>query len=168
MSFRNSRRSIASIHAAAWRRTSRLTSALNSAVSASSSRQRQYSGPLDVPRRRRIVLNVSVPSPISAPPFLLTVTCRTACQFSDAVFLHQFFTQRELISRRSIIHAEHVLARPHVSLRRAVTLQAPIHVERVFAPRQRHPIDPSVAGRAADPLVHMNAVVEINKTRKIM
>ena len=99
---------------------------------------------------------------------LLSMTRRTTRQFFNFVFLHQFFAQCELIRRRLIIHAEHVLARSHETLRRAVAFQAPVHIERVFPPHQRHLIDPAMASGAAHSLVDMNAMIEINKTGKIV
>ena len=89
-------------------------------------------------------------------------------QFFNFVFFHQFFPQRELIWRRPIIHAEHILARSNETLRCAVTFQTPVHVKGVLPPHQRHFIDPAMAGGATDSFVDMNAMVEINKSGKIM
>lgn len=98
----------------------------------------------------------------------LAMASRAAGQFLDLIFLDQFFTQRDLIDRRLIIHGEYIFARAHEALRRTVTLEAPIHIKCVFPPRQRHVVDTSVTGGAADSLVDMDTMVEIDETGKIM
>ena len=49
-----------------------------------------------------------------------------------------------------------------------MTVETPIHVERVFPPRQRHPVDPTVTGRTSDSLVNVNTVIEIDETGEIV
>lgn len=49
-----------------------------------------------------------------------------------------------------------------------MTVQAPLHVERLGAPDKRHLIDRSVAGRATNPLGNVNAVIEIDEVRQII
>src|SRR5690349_12377997 len=128
---------------------------LNASVSASSSRERQYSRP---PR-----LCCPTPSsPAGSIPLLigslLAMTCRTTRQFLDAILFDQLLPQGELIFWRLIFHAEHVFARAHESFRCAMTLQTPIHIKRILAPHKRHLVDSSMTGHAADSLVHVNAV----------
>jgi len=96
------------------------------------------------------------------------MACRTTRQFLDAIFFNELLTQGELISRRLVLHAEHILARAYESFRRAMTLETPVHIQRVLAPHERHPIHPAVAGHTTDSFVHVNAVVEINKSRQIV
>ena len=55
-----------------------------------------------------------------------------------------------------------------VALRMAVALKAPLHEQRVFTPGHRHLIDGSMARGALNSAMHMNAVIEINKTRQIV
>ncbi len=91
------------------------------------------------------------------------MTGRAARQFSNPIFLDQLLTQRDLIHRRLVVHAEDILTRSHIAFRSAVTFEAPVHVERIFPPRERHRVDSAVTGGAANALVDMNAVIEINK-----
>ena len=96
------------------------------------------------------------------------MTGRAARQLSNLIFLDQLLTQGDLIDRRLVIHAEHVLARPHIAFRSAMTLEAPIHVEGIFPPCERHLVDWAMTGRAANALVNVDAVIEINKAGKVM
>src|SRR6185503_5267006 len=94
----------------------------------------------------------------------LAMAGRTARQFSDLVFLNQFRSQRALISRRLIRHVENFLARTHEAFRRTMTVETPIHVERVFPPYQRHLVNTAVTGRTSDSFVNVNAMIEIDET----
>ena len=49
-----------------------------------------------------------------------------------------------------------------------VTLKAPLHEQRVFAPRHRHLVDRAMATEAANALIDMNAVIEIGEIRQIV
>lgn len=59
-----------------------------------------------------------------------------------------------------------LVSRPHVSGRLAVTVETPFHRQAGFAPRQRHLIHLAMTGHATDPLVDVNAVVEVNEVRQ--
>lgn len=96
------------------------------------------------------------------------MACRAARQRPDVVVLDEFPAEGELIGRRSILHVEDLLARPDKKLRRAMTLETPIHMQRVDPPGERHLIDPAMAGSATDALVHVNAMIEINKSRQVV
>ena len=96
------------------------------------------------------------------------MTGRATRQLSNPIFLDQLLAQGDLIDRGLVIHIEHVLARSHITLRGAVTLEAPIHIERIFPPRERHRVDSAVTGGATNALVDMNAMIEINKTGKVV
>jgi len=50
----------------------------------------------------------------------------------------------------------------------AVAVQTPLHLQRGDLPGQRHQIHPSMAGGTANPLVNVDAVVEIDKVREIV
>ena len=80
----------------------------------------------------------------------------------DFVLRHEFSTRLFLICRRLPIHVENLIFRPHVLFRMAVAIQAPLHVERRSLEHKRHLIDRTVARRAANTFIDVNAVVEIN------
>src|SRR5206468_3744627 len=75
---------------------------------------------------------------------------------------------RELIGRRDVVDAEDRVAWPDVALRVAMAVEAPLHLQRLLLHHERHAIDLPMARRAADPLVHVNAVVEVDEVRQIM
>lgn len=53
-------------------------------------------------------------------------------------------------------------------LRLAMTLEAPLHLERRRLISQRHQINSPVTGRAPHALVHVNAVIEINEVGQVV
>ena len=67
-----------------------------------------------------------------------------------------------LILRRLPRHVVNLIVRADVFLRRAVTIEAPFHVQSLCFARERHLIDPAVTGGAANPFCDVNAMVEIN------
>lgn len=69
---------------------------------------------------------------------------------------------------RAVRHIEDLRLRPNELLRLAVTLYAPLHLQRILFVNGRHLIDRSVTGRAADALCDVNAVVEIDVLRKVV
>src|SRR5712675_2952389 len=93
---------------------------------------------------------------------------RAIREFSNLILRHQALAEFELIGRRDVVDTEHRLARTHVLFRPAVAIEAPFHLERLFLIHQRHPIDLTVAGGAADAFVDVNTVVEIDEVRQIM
>ncbi|SVD62973.1 uncharacterized protein METZ01_LOCUS415827, partial [marine metagenome] len=86
----------------------------------------------------------------------------------DAVVLYELGTQFLLITGRGPIHVEDVLPRPDVFFGIPVTLQAPLHVEGVLLPHQRHLVDLTVAGDTADSLVDVDVVLEVDEVRQIV
>lgn len=96
------------------------------------------------------------------------MTNRTIRELLNVIFLQQAVAISRLICWRFPRGAKHLLARAHETLRRAVTLEAPFHVQRVFAPGERHLADRAVTGDAADAFFDMNAVIEINIIRQIV
>ena len=57
--------------------------------------------------------------------------------------------------------------RPHVLLGCAVAVEAPLHLQRLRLP-ERHLVDAPVAGGAADALVHVDAVVEVDEVGQVV
>src|SRR5262249_48155728 len=99
------------------------------------------------------------------------MTCRTTRQFIHAtnlVLSKQFIAQLWLVNRKLPGHVENLLARPQMLLRVAMTLQAPAHQQRAVLIRERHQIDGPVTFGAADSLIYMNAVVEVDELRQVM
>src|SRR5262249_40417863 len=58
--------------------------------------------------------------------------------------------------------------RTYVSFRIAVAIEAPLHLQRVLLPHQRHAVDLSVTRRAADSLIDVDAVVEIDEVGQVV
>ena len=65
-------------------------------------------------------------------------------------------------------HVVNLLNGPHESFRRAVTLQTPLHLQRLRLEKNRHLVDAPVTRRAADTLFHVNAVIEVRVVRQIV
>src|SRR5438105_6603193 len=86
----------------------------------------------------------------------------------DPVLRDEPAAERFLVLVRTPVELEDVLARTEVALGRLVTVEAPLHVEGVRAPKERHLVDAPVAGRAADALAHMDRVVEVREAGKIV
>ncbi len=86
----------------------------------------------------------------------------------DFVFLHQFISQFGWRAIRLPGRTEYLLARPHEFLRRAMALQAPLHVQGILAPRQRHVSHRAMAAYTADTFLQVNAVIEIYKIGKVV
>ena len=89
----------------------------------------------------------------------------TACQFvhrPDVVLGHKFFSDLVLICGRFPLHVENLVLGSNIFCRVAMAIDTPLHVERRSLENQRHLIHGAVAGGAADALIDVNAVVEIN------
>src|SRR5947209_12773964 len=93
---------------------------------------------------------------------------RAARELLNLILGDEPASQLQLIRRRRVIDAEHGVARAHVALRVAVAVDAPFHLQRLLLPHERHAIDLSVAGRAADALVQMDAVVEVHEIGQVV
>src|SRR5262249_22661851 len=96
------------------------------------------------------------------------VTDRAAGQSLDVVALDQLAAALQLVRRRLPGHVVNLLPRAHVALRLAVAVQAPLHVQRGVLPRQRHPVDRAVTGRAAHALLDVDAVVEVGEVGQVI
>src|SRR6185437_5473722 len=88
--------------------------------------------------------------------------------FADVVRGEQLFAALQLVRRRLPFGVENLIARPEIFFRLAVALQAPAHVKRVRLPCDRHLIHRTVATRAADAFLDMDAVVEENEVRQVI
>src|SRR5262245_20482183 len=86
----------------------------------------------------------------------------------DVVFLLESQTELELIRRRRIRHVEYLVARPQEPFRRAMTVEAPSHEQGAGLKHEGHPVDLAVTRHAADTLLHMNLVVEINEIWQVV
>ena len=60
-------------------------------------------------------------------------------------------------------HVRDLAARPQVFFGRPVAVEAPLHLERLRLIHEGHLVDRAVAGRAADALLHMDLVVEVDE-----
>ena len=49
-----------------------------------------------------------------------------------------------------------------------MAVDTPLHLERLLLVHQRHSIDLSVAGRAADALVDVNTMIEVDEVREVV
>jgi hypothetical protein len=72
------------------------------------------------------------------------------------------------IALRTPGHVGHLPHGAEVLLRGAVTVEAPPHVERLGLLHRGHLIDAAVAGDAADALVHVDGVVEVDEVGDIV
>jgi len=77
-----------------------------------------------------------------------------------------FFHLIEILRRP--FHVKDLVARSDEALRLAMTLDAPLHVERRDLICKRHQINSPVTSRATDSFVHVNAVIEINEVGQIV
>src|SRR5215210_578295 len=108
------------------------------------------------------VYGSSTPSP---------VTGRAARQRLDVVLLDELRLQG--LRRRRIggwlpAEVEDLFPGTDELARIAVTRQAPLHLERRLLVHQRHAVHPPMAGRAADSLRDMDAVVEVDEIGQVV
>src|SRR5579871_2156857 len=80
----------------------------------------------------------------------------------DVILGHEPTTFRDLILWWRPFHVENLVAWTKRRLGVAVAVEAPTHSQRRRLPHQRHLIDVAMTGGAADPLRHVNAVVEVD------
>src|SRR5438093_337080 len=97
-----------------------------------------------------------------------SMTRRAARELLNPILGDEPASQLQLIRRRRVIDDEHGVARAHVALGVAMAVDAPFHLQRLLLPHERHAIDLSVAGRAADALVQMDAVVEVHEIGQVV
>src|SRR4051794_28905630 len=94
------------------------------------------------------------------------MTRRAVDQRTHVIFGTQLRTQLGLRLARRFrrpVDVEHKLLRTDVLCRRPVAIEAPFHQQRSLLPRQGHGVDRPMTGRAADTLVDVNAVIEVNE-----
>jgi len=100
---------------------------------------------------------------------------------AEVVSLHEICSQRVLIGVELAIQRERLIARgllvPHVEnliagsqifCRIAMAIQTPLHLQRGVIEHERHTVDRAMAGIAADALVDVYAVIEINEIGQIV
>lgn len=96
------------------------------------------------------------------------MTDRTACKSLYSIFLHEPRSEFRLVCGMAVVHPEDISDRTHMLLRVAVTCQTPGHCEGWRLPDQRHLVHSSVAFGAANTLMEMNAVIEVDILRKLI
>src|ERR1051325_9814154 len=164
MTDRNARRLTPSGQPAAWRGNSLSSIARNSGVSASSSSERQYSGPVALARRSR-----SAATSRRAVIARSSVARRAIGPARHVILANQSTAERELIAAGWFpTHGGDLRPWPQVTLGLAMTGEAPLHLERVHLPGERHAIHAAVAAFASDALREMDAVVEVHEVGKIV
>src|SRR5262245_3498546 len=84
------------------------------------------------------------------------------------VFLDQPLSQCALVFLWLPIHIEDELAWPDEPFRGAMALQAPLHLQGLRLPHQRHAVYTAMTGDTAYALVQMNTVIEVDKIWQIM
>src|SRR6185295_5534641 len=98
----------------------------------------------------------------------LPVARRATRELLNLIFGNEPPAELLLVRRRAIVDVENGVARPDVALRVSMAVEAPFHLERLLLPHQRHAIHLAMAGRAADALLHMDAVVEVHEVGEIV
>src|SRR5438128_8903998 len=96
---------------------------------------------------------------------------RAACQLAlvaHAVSALQFAATRELIGGGLPPHIENPVGRSQIFFRGAMTVEAPLHVQRYDPRGQRHGVDPAMAGRASDAFGDVDAVIEIDEVGQVV
>jgi hypothetical protein len=102
------------------------------------------------------------------------MTCRTTrqhCLRLHLVLLEPASTGRNLLSCCVLsmpFHIKNLALIPHKSFGRAMAFETPFHLQCLGLINHRHLIDATMTGRAADALVHMNAVIEIDVVGQIV
>src|SRR5688572_22355292 len=95
-------------------------------------------------------------------------TARELLDAGDVVFLHEARAELRIIGGPLPGHVEDLGARPDEVAWIPVTIEAPVHRERRVLVDQRHLVHRTMTGRAADSLLHVNAVVEVHEVRQIV
>lgn len=109
------------------------------------------------------------------------IATRNISYRTNFIFLYQRGAQSDLIRitltvhnhrlggpGRFIAHVEYLIPRPQVLLAIPMTIQAPLHLQRLSLIHQGHLIDRTVTSVAANSLGHVNAVIEKDKVRKLI
>jgi hypothetical protein len=86
----------------------------------------------------------------------------------DLVLPNELKSLAFLIGRRLPMEVVDFGTRPDVILRGAVTLEAPLHIERLRAASERHLVERAMTGGAADTFGDVDAVIEEDEIRQIV
>src|ERR1019366_6911000 len=100
-----------------------------------------------------------------------SVASRTASQRArilGPVFGHQLAADLFLISGRQVTHGGNEITRSDEFFGVAMTLQAPLHLQRVHLVSERHAVHSAVAALAAHTLIDVNAVVEVDEIGQVV
>src|SRR5579883_742530 len=89
-------------------------------------------------------------------------------QLLNVVLLNQLGPQRLLRLRRDVMQIEYLAPWTDKPFGISMTIQTPFHVQRVALVSNFHLVDRPVASGAADALVHMNAVIEVDEVRQVV
>lgn len=81
------------------------------------------------------------------------------------ILLRYLLSDFGLIGGRLPIHVGDLVVGPQIFLRIAMAIQTPTHGQLFGLKHEGHLIDLPVTGGAANPLIHMNAVIEIYEIR---
>lgn len=92
----------------------------------------------------------------------------TAGQALNLVFLYEFSSELALVCGGPVAHLEDPFSRAYVHAGIAMAAETPGHCEILRLPHERHPIDTPMTRLAPDALVYVDAVIEIDKLRKIV
>src|ERR1700694_5962217 len=118
------------------------------------------------PRARPGFAKASAAGPRSG--VTLAMACRAARAGFDVVLLFQLPADLELIALRLVGHAGDLVAGAQELLWITVALQAPAHGQRLRFLHLRHLVDAAMAGDAADALLHVDRVVEVDEVRQLV
>jgi len=91
-----------------------------------------------------------------------------AAAIIDLILPNECLSQRRLVGRKAPVKIVNFRRGSEKILRRPMTIEAPLHVERLRPPGERHLIERSMASGAADAFGDMNAVIEIDEIGEIV
>ena len=86
----------------------------------------------------------------------------------DFVFDPQPGADLRLILRSDPIHVKYLISWPEHLFGPAMAVEAPLHQQGVGLKNQRHLVNFSVTGRAANAFIDVNAVIEIDEIRQMV
>ena len=81
------------------------------------------------------------------------------------ILLRYMFADFGLIGGRLPTHVGDLIVGPQIFLRIAMAIQTPAHGQLFGLKHEGHLIDLPMTGRAADTLIHVNAMIEIYEIR---
>jgi hypothetical protein len=107
---------------------------------------------------------------LSADVLSSSVANRTVSHFGfvDVVVAEQVLTHGKLVTFRLPPHLKHMFPWTDELLWLLMTLNAPLHIERIHFPHQRHLVNTSVTGFTAYTFTDVNAVIEIDEIRQVV